>query len=167
MVEQLEGQIIDDVRWIEVGKLISTLFATVERLEELFAGRRFTPDGHLVGSIGEVIAAHMFELELLVASQERHDATTRDGRMVQIKFTQGNRSIALSSEPDHLLALRLTPERQIEVVYNGAGARPWEKAGRMQKNGQRPISLSRLRELNQSVPESERLPLVRPVQLVA
>ena len=41
----------------EVPRLIGRLYDIVDRLEELFPGRKFTPDGHLVGSIGEVIAA--------------------------------------------------------------------------------------------------------------
>ena len=46
--------------WTEVGELLASLYRIVERLEVLFPGRKFTPDGHLVGSIGEVIAARMF-----------------------------------------------------------------------------------------------------------
>ena len=67
-------------------------------------GRYFTPDGHLVGSLGEVMAAHDYGLELLPASAERHDARTQDGRLVQIKATQGSR-VSLRSQPDHLIVL--------------------------------------------------------------
>ncbi len=49
----------------EVPRLIGRLYDIVDRLEELFPGRKFTPDGHLVGSIGEVIAANLYDLELL------------------------------------------------------------------------------------------------------
>ena len=47
------------------------------------------------------------------------------------------------------------------VIYNGPGAIPWAASGAMQKNGQRPISLSRLRVLSRDVADHERLPLVR------
>lgn len=51
----------------------------------IVCGRKFTPDGHLVGSIGEAMAAHMFDLRLLPAATPKHDATTADGRtFVQI-----------------------------------------------------------------------------------
>ena len=46
-------------RWTEVGELLAFLYRIVDLLEVLFPGRKFTPDGHLVGSIGEVIAARM------------------------------------------------------------------------------------------------------------
>ena len=144
--------------WIEVGELLASLYRIVDRLEALFPRRKFTPDGHLVGSIGEVIAARLFGLELLPASAPDHDATTGDGRKVQIKFTQGARGVALRAEPDHLLVLRLAPDRSLEVVYNGRGKLPWSQSGKMQKNGQRQISLARLRDINRAVPERDRLP---------
>ena len=43
--------------WSEVGSLLGDLYRIVDRLEGLFPGRKFTPDGHLVGSIGEAHAA--------------------------------------------------------------------------------------------------------------
>ena len=61
-------------QWTEVGDLLAKLYAIVARLEALFRDRKFTPDGHLVGSIGEVIAKHMFTLELLPAGARVHDA---------------------------------------------------------------------------------------------
>ena len=82
-----------------IPSLVQGLYSIVDRLEELFPGRRFTPDGHLVGSIGEVLAAATYDLELLPPSTERHDALSGDGRKVQIKATQV-RSVSLSSEPD-------------------------------------------------------------------
>ena len=144
--------------WTEVGELLASLYRIVERLEVLFPGRKFTPDGHLVGSIGEVIAARMFGLELLSASAPDHDAITGDGRKVQIKFTQGTRGVALRAEPDHLLVLCLDRDRSLQVVYNGKGKSPWSQSGKMQKNGQRQISLARLRTIDASAPESDRLP---------
>ena len=143
--------------WTEVGELLASLYRIVERLEVLFPGRKFTPDGHLVGSIGEVIAARMFGLELLPASAPDHDAIAGDGRKVQIKFTQGTRGVALRAEPDHLLVLCLDRDRSLQVVYNGKGKSPWSQSGKMQKNGQRQISLARLRTIDRAVPERDRL----------
>ncbi len=143
--------------WREVGELLASLYDIVDRLEALFPGRKFTPDGHLVGSIGEVICARLFRLELLPASAPDHDATTGDGRRVQIKFTQGARGVALRAEPDYLLVLRLAPDRSLEVVYNGKGKAAWSQSGSMQRNGQRQISLARLRAINLNFPERERL----------
>ena len=146
-------------RWTEVPELLAALYGVVDRLESLFPGRKFTLDGHLVGSIGEVIAAHMFDLTLLAGSSPGHDAEADDGRKVQIKLTQGTQGVALRAEPEHLLVLRLSRDRSIEVVYNGKGHTPWSNAGKPQKNGQRQISLARLRKIDASVAAPDRLPL--------
>ena len=153
-------------QWSEVPELLASLYCIVARLEALFPGRKFTPDGHLVGSIGEVLAARMFNLRPLGASTPEHDAATADGRTrVQIKLTQGKKSVALRAEPEHLLVLRLDSDRSVEVVYNGRGDEPWSAAGKKQSNGQREVSLSKLRSLNAEVPCPEHLPLCNEVNL--
>ncbi|TDW62818.1 hypothetical protein EDF57_107216 [Novosphingobium sp. PhB55] len=78
-----------EVDWAEVRTLLDSLYGSAERLEALFPGRKFTLDGHLVCSIGEVIAAYMFDLPLDPASTMVHDALCPAGRRVEIKFTQG------------------------------------------------------------------------------
>ena len=164
---ELDFDVVDGLdRWHEVGDLLGKLYHIVDRLEELFPGRKFTPDGHLVGSIGEALAAHMFKLRLLPGSSAGHDAVTTDDRRkkVQIKLTQG-KSVALRSQPDHLLVLRITRERSVEVIYNGKGCFPWSRAGKMQKNGQRKISLKRLQAINDCISDEDRLPLINTVDL--
>lgn len=140
--------------------LIQEMYVIIHKLEEHFPGRHFTPDGHLVGSIGEVLASHYYGLTLLPASTEEHDAMSSEGRMVQIKATQG-RSIGLSSEPDYLLVLRILPDGKSEEIFNGPGKVAWDNSGRMQKNGHRPISVSKLRKLMESIEEGERLSKVQ------
>lgn len=129
----------------------------VDELERLFPGRHFTPDGHLVGSLGEVWAAHLYGIALHPASAHVHDGTSPCGRQVQVKATQGT-SVALSSKPDHLIVLRLHRDGGPEECYNGPGSLAWGAAGGMQKNGQRPIALSTLRSLMSAVPMEERIP---------
>src|SRR4051794_18279082 len=86
--------------------VVQRLYDLVGELERSFPGRPFTLDGHLVGSLGEVLASHHYNLELLPCSAECHDATTNDGRLVQVKATQGT-TVALRSQPDHLLVILL------------------------------------------------------------
>ena len=140
----------------EVAKLVQRLYEIVDRLEEMF-GRRFTLDGHLVGSLGEAMARAQYGIKLLPASTERHDAVDpATGRSVQIKATQRER-VGLRSEPEHLLVLRLNRDGSVEEIYNGPGHEPWNAAGRMQKNGQRPISVTKLSRLMMDVPMDKRL----------
>ena len=78
---------------------IRELYRITAELEEKYPGRRFTLDGHLVGSIGEVYAAEKYRLALLETSSEKHDALSADGRLIQIKITQTDR-VSMYSEPD-------------------------------------------------------------------
>ena len=136
---------------------VKQLYDLVRELEATFPGRPFTPDGHLVGSLGEVLASHYYDLELLPCSTACHDAQSRDGQLVQVKATQG-RSVALRAQPDHLLVILLQKDGTIEEVYNGPGALAWTNCGKQQKNGQSPITVTKLRTLMHGVPPEERLP---------
>lgn len=151
--EQQEGHVPAVAR---VPELVTQLYQIVAELERTFPDRKFTPDGHLVGSIGEVIAAHRYGLSLLSSSEKAHDAKDKTGRMVQIKVTQGA-SVALRAEPAFLIVLKLLPTGETSEVYNGPGHEPWIQAGKLQSNGQRPISLYKLVKLHAQVSEHERI----------
>ena len=140
----------------QAAEKIKELYEISAELERLFPGRHYTPDGHMIGSIGEALAASYYGLELFPASEETHDAKAPDGRLVQIKATQINR-ISLSSEPRWLLVLRIHRDGTFSEEYNGPGALAWTHCGKMQKNGQRPISLNVLHRLQEKVPDSQRL----------
>jgi len=149
-------------RTTKVGRLIKSLYDVVRELEKEFVDekRKFTLDGHLVGSIGEVVAAYSFGLTLLPPSEKTHDAK-KDGKMIQIKLTGGNDSVALSSKPEHLIVLQLQ-NLKFCLVYNGPGAEPWAKcSGDPAKRGQRPIRLTMLKKLQGQVSESDKIPPVR------
>jgi hypothetical protein len=141
-----------------VPELVRCVYAIVSELETLFPGRKFTPDGHLVGSIGEVIAAHRYGVELESASTKGHDAKASDGREVEIKVTQGTR-VALRAKAKHLLVLHLARDGSTSEIFNGPGAVAWAHCGTKQKNGQYSISIAKLQELMEKVHQSQRLPL--------
>lgn len=133
---------------------IKELYRITQELEKVYPGRRFTPDGHLVGSIGEVIVAENYGLTLLPNSTKTHDAVSKDGKNIQIKATQKS-SISISSEPEYLIAIKILSDGSWVEIYNGPGRLAWDNAGKMQKNGQRPISISRLTQLNKSVSNTD------------
>ena len=95
---------------------------------------------------------------MLKNSFEKHDAVDKQNRMVQIKATQINR-IAISSEPDYLIVIQIASDGNWSEIYNGAGSRVWNNAGKMQKNGQRPVSVAKLKMLMESVQENEKIGL--------
>lgn len=163
MIDKLESNESNEAESpaIKVPHLVTALYEIVEELERLFPGRSFTPDGHLVGSLGECLAADAFGLTLNPASTEGYDAVSADGRKVEIKATQRT-SVSLSTT-DHvvahvLLVLQLKRDGSSTVVYNGPAAPVWAVAGKPQKTGQRHISLSKLRSLDEGVAPRDRLP---------
>ena len=131
----------------EFPALIRELYGIVHRLEAMFPGRHFTPDGHLVGSIGEALANHYYGVVLTPASTQGYDGI-RDGKRVEVKATQGA-AVALSSGPEHLLVFKLLPTGAFEVHYNGTGAPVWALLANRKptKNGQQQVRLTVLRSL--------------------
>jgi hypothetical protein len=132
-------------RRIKLPAPVAAIYKAVEELEASYPGRKFTPDGHLVGSIGEVIAAQEFKLTLYPMSHEGHDAFDAAGP-VQIKMTSGD-SVSMYDCCVRLIVLQVVSPEEAEVVYDGPGEPVWANAGKRQKNGQRTISLSKLRRM--------------------
>ncbi|MBF6211416.1 hypothetical protein IU487_10175 [Nocardia puris] len=152
-------------RTTRTAELVSQLHAIVAELEALHPGRKFTPDGHLVGALAEAAAEALFDITLQPPSTTGHDAIDADGRAVEIKGTYGSRAIGLRTTShaaaDALLVLALSrhPGVPHEIIYNGPLRTVTGTAGRAGSNGQAQLSLSRLRVLNATVPVIDRIPL--------
>jgi hypothetical protein len=126
---------------------VGAIYRAVAELDKTYAryGRKFTPDGHLVGSIGEVIAAEALGLTLHPSSYARHDAYDEAGN-VQIKMTAG-KSVAMYATCERLVVLRIVSPEEAEIVYDGRGDVAWESARKPGKNGQRVVSIATLQGL--------------------
>ncbi|QLF95047.1 hypothetical protein HW090_10325 [Pseudomonas sp. ABC1] len=138
-------------------EIIKQIYSLVSELEAMFEGRHFTPDGHMVGSIGEALAAHHYGLQLLTASTKGHDAI-KDGKRIEIKATQGA-SVAFRSSPEHALVLKIDKDGGFTEIYNGPGECIWAQfmGKKPPSNGQFQISLKRLCELNALVKDEARI----------
>ena len=150
---------------------LKQLFQIVEQLETEYAeyNRKFTIDGHLIGSIGEVIVAEAFDLELekgfIMKLDLKNKEDTKDGtnRTVQIKATQIDR-VSFSGKhenedaPDQVIVISIDKSGGSVVEFNGPGKLIYENLGKPHKNGQSQISLAKLRRLMDDVPEEQQLP---------
>ena len=141
---------------------VRNLYSTVRELEEMFPGRPFTPDGHLVGSLGECLVADAYNLELMPPSNYGFDALAPDGRQIEIKATQGQR-VAFRSCPNYSIIIRINPNGSFDEVFNGPGQLIWETfIGKdPPSNGQFQISLSQLKKIQSQVPIQDRVPRAR------
>jgi hypothetical protein len=138
--------------------LIERLYRVVTELEEMFPGRHFTPDGHMVGSIGECLVADAFDLLLMQPSNEGFDALDATGKRVEIKATQSDR-VAFRSCPDYTIIIRINKNGTFETCYNGPGRTIWDTftGKKLPSNGQYSISLGQVRELNSNVADDQRV----------
>ena len=80
---------------IIIREKVHSLIKIVRDLEKAFPGRHFTLDGHLLGSIGEVLAVYYYGVDLYEASTPKHDGyvdgfyTTRHGKMKRKQSKRG------------------------------------------------------------------------------
>lgn len=143
-------------------KELKNLFQIVQRIETEYAkyNRKFTIDGHLIGSIGEVLAAEAFNLKLAQTGMAVYDATRieKPDETVQIKATQIDR-VSFSpvregeAVPDYVIVIQINKSGDWEPIYYGPGKNVYDLLAlrKTQKNGQIQITLTKLRELNASV----------------
>ena len=149
---------------VNLGEKIRKIYSVVSELSELFPGRRFTPDGHMVGSIGEAIAAIEYGVELYPNVGHPVVDGRVVGREVQVKTTQGKEvAIKKPGAGNLLLVLKINRDGTWERIYDGDAERVWgELSGQKESRmGEKVISFIRLRKLQKEVSGSDR---IKPVQ---
>jgi hypothetical protein len=142
----------------QVPALVGDLLRTTRKLNSLFEGRPFTPDGHLVGSIGEVVAEYVYGIKLEPCSTPQIDAYTDDGRSVQIKLTGENgtsfgvrwSSSQATIPADLLICLKLSGTGFAEI-YNGPFPAELFLGRKDSSDGQISVTVNKLAALNPSL----------------
>lgn len=139
-------------------QLVTELYSIVHQFEQMFPGRHFTPDGHMVGSLGECLVADAYDLQLMPASNKGYDASDKFGRKIEIKATQST-SVAFRSRPDYAIVIKILIDGTFEECFNGPGKLIWETFSEKQlpSNGQFSITLGKLKNLNQRVCKTDRI----------
>ena len=138
---------------------ICQIYSIAADLSEMFPGRKFTPDGHMVGSIGEAIAKIDYGVELFPNGHKDTDGIV-GGREVQIKATQGTKvAVKKPRQGDLLLVIKINSDGSWEKIYDGDFERVWDALGRQQENKiqKKTISLQRLQELQTEVNKNDRI----------
>ena len=140
---------------------VINIYKAVKELELMFPGRPFTPDGHMVGSLGECLVADAYNLDLMPPSNEGYDAKTKDGKKKEIKATQ-SKNVAFRSCPEHTIIIKINKNGTFVECFNGPGHIIWDTfAGKkVPKNGQHQISINIVKQLHETVPISERVPKI-------
>jgi hypothetical protein len=94
---------------------VADIYRAVAELERLYPDRKFMPDGHLVGSIGEVIAREKFGLTMHSMFKPGHDGFDEPGG-IQIKITAGS-AVGVRADCARLFVLKITPPEDAEIIY--------------------------------------------------
>lgn len=131
---------------LPVAGIVREIFEKCRELTER-TGRPVSPDGHLVGSLGEAYAAEVLHLDLMKPSNLGYDAIDGDGRKVEIKTTTRSQ-VSLSASGTHadrLIVVKFSSDGIGEIAFDGPAGLAWQLAGPAQKNGQRRVSISTLR----------------------
>ncbi|NBK38156.1 hypothetical protein EON09_06380 [Pseudomonas soli] len=152
---------MDQAIQLKIEEALKGLFTAVSMLQEAYPGKPFTPDGRLVGDIGEVVASLAYRLTLNEGLTKHHDAVTEDGRNVQIKTTFGTSlTFPVHHVPDYYLGIRMNRDGTFEEIYNGPGHLIKAQLVRRKatKTGLHGGLMSMLKRMNVLVPDSERIP---------
>jgi hypothetical protein len=139
---------------------VKNIYKAVTELELMFPGRPFTPDGHMVGSLGECLVADAYDLDLMPPSNEGYDAVTKDEKKIEIKATQSSR-VAFRSCPEHTIIIKIQKDGTFIECFNGPGHILWDTFSGKKRptNGQYQISISKVMELYETVPIALRIPM--------
>ncbi len=130
-------------------KAIQAIYAAVIKLEVAFPRRRFTPDGHMVGSIGEAIASAHLGAKLYLPNTPRVDGEWH-GKPVQIKATQGKDTyLKKPNVGDLLLVIKIHKSGDHDVVYFNDAMRVWRSRDDVKetRSGEKFVSFVQLRAL--------------------
>jgi len=145
---------------------ICEMFDAQRRLREAFPKRLFTPDGRMIGDIGEAIAEINYQVTVDPTSRPHWDGKREDvceGCLdVQIRATQRDDTYTKEPPDDgRLLVFRIFSDGSWECCYNGEAQKVWRSldAKKATKNGEKFISLDALRKLNKDVQNCQRVPL--------
>lgn len=144
--------------------IIRDLHASVYKLKETFPQKKegFTLDGRLVGDIGEVIAEHLFQIEIYEKVKEYYDAETtyRPIKKVQIKATFKDK-LTYNHNPDYFIGIKMKQDGDFKVVYNGPGKYIGHKYSHRKGFGKQLLSfpIAKLLEISATIPDNERIRL--------
>ena len=127
--------------------------------------RPFTPDGRMVGDIGEVAATIFYQVSLHGIGRNHWDGIYGE-RHVQIKATSG-KDTYLKEPPDEgfadglLMVFKINRDSgDCQLIYNGDIQRVWDYLAykKIDRTGAKQITLDRLRELQASVHKKDIIP---------
>lgn len=142
-----------------VKRAVRDLVAVVSRLNKAYPHKAFTLDGRLVGDLGEILVAETYDVVLFEKLEHHHDGKS-GRRLVQIKSTmKDSLTFPGNHVPDYYIGIKIHPDGSFETIYNGPGQQIADRlrGRKVPKNNLHSISIKILGELDELVPERQRI----------
>ena len=147
----------------EFKRKIAEIYKIANELGRAFNIDRCTPDGHLLGAIGQIAEKIAFNLEFARQEEEHNCVWSAGGKIINVQVRCSARgSIAIRKEPENLIALEIVETGKIRLLFNGPGKYVWCKIEH-QKSNQKTVSSRILREAQQDVSATDQIPIVNNI----
>src|SRR4030042_3679091 len=144
----------------EFKKKIAEVYNIANELGKAFDIDRCTPDGHLLGAIGQIAAKIAFKLEFGSPKAGHNCTWSADSKKVNVQVgCSGRGSIPLRKEPEHLIALEIGETGRIRLLFNGPGHYVWSRIEH-QRSSQKSVSCNTLLQAQQEVDAKDQIPIV-------
>lgn len=147
----------------EFKKKIASIYEVANELGREFEISKCTPDGHLLGAIGQIAAKMAFGLNFGSGMKEHNCTWSKKNQLINVQVrSTGRGSVALRKEPEYLIAFEISESGKIYLLYNGPGNFVWEIV-KKQKQPQKYASKNQLSIAQSEVNPKEQIPIKQDI----
>ena len=134
-----------------VKHIMATIFSAQNALRDLAPEFKWAGMGNLLGDYGEYVCIKKYGLTKAIAGAHNYDATTSDGKSVQIKTNHSAKMIGYRGEADLMLVIHVKDDGEFEEIYYG-DFKPVKSASSFsRRDNKNTITISKLRQLKQEL----------------
>ncbi|MDH3337683.1 MAG: hypothetical protein OER22_00215 [Gammaproteobacteria bacterium] len=133
-----------------VQHMLASIFTAQRALRALAPEYRWTGLGNLLGDFGEFVAINHYGLSKAPGGSSGYDASTVDGKTVQIKTNYHANQIGFRDEADLLLVVGVNPDGTWSEVYFGEFAVVRDNSRYSARDNKHMIAISKLKTLDSS-----------------
>lgn len=132
----------------EIIVIFKSFFEAQERLKQLAPDYKWTGMGNLLGDYGEFLAIEHYGLTKAPSGSDGFDASTKDGKTVQIKANFSAKQVGLRGAADLLLVLSISKDAHFEEIYFGSFETAKKHSNYSSRDNKWMVGIQKLRKLN-------------------
>tara|TARA_B100000519_G_scaffold196594_1_gene203132 strand:+ start:56 stop:481 length:426 start_codon:yes stop_codon:yes gene_type:complete len=130
-----------------VKHIIATVFSAQNALRDLAPEFNWAGMGNLLGDYGEYVCIKQYNLEKSPRGSRGYDATTNDGKTVQIKTNHAASNIGFRGEADLMLVIHVKENGEFEEVYYGDFNKVKDNSSYSSRDNKQTITINKLKQL--------------------